>query len=159
MVSDIHLAEALRHPVRVLILRLLLASKTVTTPAVAASLPGVSRTNVRHHMEVLVKLGLIEFAGQSKHHGRGKRSYEYRLLADVNQVRGSLWATRARLLTHGRQLDGTAILDPVAMSKFERLKAMFLFRLAELERETRERQTPDDAPATTSFAILIATDI
>jgi biotin operon repressor len=157
MVSEAHMAEAVRHPVRFRVLRLLLATDTVSTPMLADALPDVSRTNLRYHINKLLDLGVLVFAGQSRAYGRGKRAHIYRLAADRSQVSTYLWMTKAEILT-GAGLDGTAILDPIALSRFEPLKASFLFRLAELERETHQRQATDNAP-TTSVAIMIATGI
>jgi predicted ArsR family transcriptional regulator len=157
MVSEAHMAEAVRHPVRFRVLRLLLATDTVSTPTLAEALPGVSRTNLRYHINKLLELGVLVFAGQSRAYGRGKRAHTYRLAADRDQVRTYLWMTKAELLTSAG-LDGTAILDPIALGRLEPLKASFLFRLAELERETHQRQATDDAP-TTSVAFLMVTGI
>lgn len=156
--------SAVGHPLRVEILRYLLAAGTAT-PSEIASAHALSLGTVSYHVRFLRDRGIVRLVGRTQRRGASVNHYQ---LVDRERSVSVLWGLRAALLVtdierdHGRS-DATATLDAEALVQMEALTADYLARLSELGLQTRERGggAIDSAARTdelTKVAVLLATN-
>ena len=154
--------KMLANPLRVRILRLLLAIDTVSVPMLMKVLPEVKRNVLGHHMRLMDNAGVIELAGKSRpgRRRRGTHQFEYRLAVDRKVLRGLLWGQRATVVNDGRGRDGTAVLDARGMEDFAALTATYIAGLAAIERDVQQRREADgDNGDLWAVAVLVAKDV
>lgn len=155
--------SAVGHPLRVEILRYLLAAGTAT-PSEIASAQGLPLGTVSYHVRFLAKRGIVRLVGRTQRRGASVNHYR---LSDRERSVSVLWGLRAALLVtdierdHGRS-DATVTLDAEALRKMDALTADYLARLSELGLQTRERGSGTDSATRTAeltkVAVLLATN-
>lgn len=154
-------AKMLANPLRARILRLLLATETVSVPMLAEVMPDVTREVIGHHMRLLVNAEVIELARRTRRtRGRGSHQFDYRLAVDRDVLRGLLWGQRASVINDGSGRDATAVLDSRGMQDFAALTANFVAALSEIEREAHgRREAAGDCSDAWAVAVLVAKDV
>lgn len=152
--------KALRHPLRIAIVRRMLDPATPTlTPQEMARESGVSLGVVSYHFRTLAELGLIVVTRQRQVRGAIEHHYA---LTERDRIGTVLWSLRAELLRRDDAPTdisrGTAVLDREGLDELHRLVAGLLDRVAELERAAHARaEASDERAELVPVALLLTT--